>query len=484
MKLERDRSMGSIAPIKVSKLQYLFAAIAVIALISLGASSILESRTAGTRSKILSDIETPAASIIFSQRETLVYATKLALWSNGGTTRREVQIARNLLAQRLAVVDSSGKSMGERASASYWRALKAADELVAAAPMGILPESLHRDTNKILLPVIDQILAAARDLVVSYQKSVDREMEIYARETAQRDSFNLLLLYLFIISGSLALLLNIRGNFKNYQLAREALASEIERLDATQERLAEAERTVTQLIDLDTAKNSLISTVNHELRTPLTSIIGYIDLLRRDISSKKADEVANYLEVLERNSHILLRLVESLLSLSKFDGQEGRLPDEVVDLQGVLDSAIFTVTPTAAATSLKISINPSIPALVKGDVGQLNQVFINLLANAIKFSPSQSEILISMRKATDSTIEIAIADQGIGIAEEDIPRIFTRFYRAKNVESQGFEGFGLGLAIVQQAIEHHGGDIKVESIIGKGSTFIVTLPLIERGEEL
>jgi signal transduction histidine kinase len=483
MKEQQDRSVENIAQIRISKLQYLFALVAVIALISLGASSIFESRNAGSRSKILSNIETPAASIIFSQRETLVYATKLALWSNGGTSRREVQIARNLLAQRLAVVDSSGKSMGERASASYWKALKTADELVAAAPMGILPESLHRDTNKVLLPVIDQILSAARELVVSYQKSVDREMELYARDTAHRDSLNLLLLYLFIFSGTLALLLNIRGNFRNYRSAREALSIEMHRLDATQLRLAEAERTVTQLIDLDSAKNSLISTVNHELRTPLTSIIGYIELLRRDMTTKRPDEVANYLEVLERNSHILLRLVESLLSLSKFDGQEGRLPDEYVDLQAVLDSAIFTVTPSASAASLTITMEPSIPALVKGDVGQLNQVFINLLANAIKFTRGKSEILISMRRSSDSEIEISITDQGIGIAEEDIPRIFTRFYRAKNVESQGFEGFGLGLAIVQQAIEHHGGVIKVHSTLGKGSTFLVTLPLIEKSEE-
>ena len=113
-----------------------------------------------------------------------------------------------------------------------------------------------------------------------------------------------------------------------------------------------------------------------------------------------------------------------------------------------------------------------------------NQVFINLLANAIKFSPANSQILISMARSSDSRIDISISDQGIGIAEEDIPRIFTRFYRAKNVETDGFEGFGLGLAIVQQAVKHHGGDIRVESVIGKGSTFIVTFPLVERGEEI
>jgi signal transduction histidine kinase len=336
---------------------------------------------------------------------------------------------------------------------------------------------MHSDINQKLLPVIDKIVAAARNLVVSYQKSVDREMETAARETARRDSLNLLLLYLFIIFGGLALLLNVRGNFRNYRDAREALTIEISRLEAAEAKLAEAEVKVTQLQDLDSAKNSLISTVNHELRTPLTSIIGYIELLRRDIDSKRSEELVNYIEVLERNSHILLTLVESLLSLSKFDGQEGRLPDEVVDLREVLDNAIFTVTPAATKSSIEISLENLKPILIKGDLGQLNQVFINLLANAIKFSSERSRVLISLTELPQSFVEISIRDSGIGISKEDLPRIFTRFFRARNVDSAGFEGFGLGLAIVLQAIEHHGGSIRVESQLDEGSNFIVTLPV-------
>ena len=480
MQVESDSSIDVVTRFQVTKFQYLFAIIAVIALGALGASSILESQSAGTRSKILSDIETPAATIIFSQRETLVYATKLALWSNGGTTRREVQIARNLLAQRLAVVDSSGKSMGERANSAYWKALRSADAIVDAAPMGTLPESMHSRTNVLLIPVIDAIVAEARTLVVSYQKSVDREMEELARETAQRDSLNLLLLYLFIISGGLALLLNVRGNFRNYRAARSALAVEVERLEATKARLAEAERTVTQLQDLDSAKNSLISTVNHELRTPLTSIIGYIELLRRDLESRETPQIDEYLEVLERNSHVLLTLVESLLSLSKFDGHDGRLPDDLVHLREVLDSAIFTMTPAVEKPLLDIDISASDEIYIKGDLGQLNQIFINLLANAVKFTPEKRRISITASKVSASRVEISIKDQGIGISQEDLPRIFTRFYRAKSVERGGFKGFGLGLAIVQQAVEHHGGEIKVDSSLGIGSTFTVTLPIASK----
>lgn len=482
MVLHGDDALDIATRFRVSKVQYLFAVIALMALISLGISSLIESRSTENRSKILSNVETPAATIIFSQRETLVYATKLALWSNGGTTRREVQIARNLLAQRLAVVDSSGISMGERADSAYWSALKSADAIVNAAPMGILPESAHRQTTKVLLPVIDAIVAEARNLVVSYQKSVDSEMAEAARKTAERDSFNLMLLYIFIFFGGFALLINIRGNFRNYRSAREALALEIFRLDATEARLREAERTVTQLKDLDTAKNSLISTVNHELRTPLTSIIGYIELLRRDIAAKDPVEINAYIDVVERNSHVLLSLVESLLSLSKFDGKQGRLPNELIDLREILGDAVFTVTPAFNSTNSQIVIEPSISVNVKGDRGQLNQIFINLLANAIKFSDGSREILISMTLIGLDKIEVSVADHGIGIAHEDIPRIFTRFFRAENVQSGGFEGFGLGLAIVQQAVEHHGGTISVESRLGEGSIFRVTLPIAQAGE--
>ena len=208
----------SLVKFQVTRIQYLLAIIALIAIIATGLLSIFEYNGADERSKVLSNIETPAASIIFTQRETLVYSTRLALWSNGGSTRRTVQVARNLLAQRLAVIDSSGQSMGSRANKAYWSALKASDAIVSAAPMGILPESMHEQINVQLVPVIEAIVAQARQLVVSYQRSVDQEMLDIAKGIARRDALNLLLFYIFIVTGGLFLLLNVRTNFKNYRL--------------------------------------------------------------------------------------------------------------------------------------------------------------------------------------------------------------------------------------------------------------------------
>ena len=473
--IQKQVATGTLAKFQVTKFQYLLAAIAASALIILGALSYQESRTAEARTKVLSDIETPAASIIFTQRETLVYATRLALWSNGGATRRSVQIARNLLAQRLAVIDSSGRTMGSRASKNYWSALNRADSIVAAAPMGILPESEHSKINNELLPVIDQILAQARNLVVSYQRSVDAEMLSIARDTARRDAIKLSLFYLFILIGGLFLIFNARTNFKNYRAVRAAIESEQNHLESTIRELEAAHIRVNQLQNLDEAKSALISNVNHELRTPLTSIMGYIELIQRDETIEKNPQLNRYLEILERNSQILLTLVESILSLSKFDNTSEKPSKEIVSLNQVIDSAIFTLNPAIAKAEIELILRADQEVFVQGEKSQLIQVFINLVANAVKFSPPRSVIEIEIL-ARDTAI-VTIRDYGIGIPAQDLPNLFTRFFRASNVPTSQYQGTGLGLAIAQQVLSLHGGAIKVQSELSHGTTFTVEIPL-------
>jgi signal transduction histidine kinase len=417
----------------------------------------------------LSNVESPAASIIFTQRETLVYAARLALWSNGGTTRRDVQIARNLLAQRLSVVDTSGRTMGSRASEGYWAALNQADLIVAQSPIGILPEKLHPEINRQIIPVIDRILSQARNLVVSYQRSIDQEMVRSANERARWETANLALFYLLLLFGGLFLFMTLRSNFKSLHSARSMIQREQADLENTQ-------KIVMQLKDLDSAKNALISTVNHELRTPLTSIMGYVELLQREPAAQESVEIRAHLSVLERNSQILLTLVESMLSLSKFDSAEGKLPDKAVSLNGVIGDAIFTIKPMSDSAKVSIHFNDDEQLYVRGDVGQLNQVLVNLIANAIKFSPAESSIEITLNSEERSAV-ITIADHGVGIPSEDIPFIFNRFFRAANVGSSNYHGNGLGLAIVEKALMHHNGSIEVTSELGVGTTFRCLIPL-------
>jgi signal transduction histidine kinase len=477
----------SISQFKVTRGQYVIGSIALIAIMGLGVSSYSSSQATIGQAKVLSDIETPAASIIFTQRETLVYATRLAQWSNGGTTRRSVQIARSLLAQRLAVIDTSGRSMGSRAQPSYWRVIKDSDAIVASAPVGILPEALHDGYNTEIIPIIDEILAEARSLVVSYQRSVDDEMIQNAKDIARRDQLNLLLFYIFLLFGGVFLVLNVRSNFRNYREAGNALKAEQLRLNDTIAELKTTQTHVIELEDLSAAKNAFISTVNHELRTPLTSIIGYIDVMRDEKIDNGNPNVEMYLNVLDRNAQILLQLVESMLSLSRIDAAEGELPSVAVNINEIIDNAIFLMKPNSEKAKIEIAVKAINELYVTGDDGQLSQIFINLLGNAIKFSPEGSMISIVIDRKLENDgldfVTIAVSDQGIGIPPEEIDHLFSRFFRASNAESGHFPGTGLGLSIVQQVVKRHHGFVEVSSALGVGTTFTVSLPMFISSEE-
>lgn len=456
----------------ISRGQKFLAFIAVLILIALGISTVRASNEAIKASDLLSDIETPAASIIFTQRETLVYATRLAQWSNGGTTRRNVQISRNLLAQRLSVVDSSGKSMGERAGDEYWSALKEADAIIVKSPSGVLPERYHTPVSAEMTPVIDRILASSRELIVSYQKSVDAQMLKNSERAATLNQVNLTLFYLLILVGALLLILTSRSNFRMLRKIRREITSE----------RAALEKTISELEDLNLSKNQFIATVNHELRTPLTSIIGYVDIIRDESLIKESPQIDNYLEVVDRNAQILLTLVESALSLSKVDSVDGQIPFAEVPIAEIVERAIFVMRPASEKARITVTVTNNLAQgeCVMGDAGLLNQVLLNLLANAIKFSSEGSEIQIELVRAqgTASTemVEIRVRDTGIGIPADDIPQLFTRFYRAKNAISGHFQGSGLGLAIASQVLELHGGSLIVESQLGEGSTFTMSIP--------
>jgi signal transduction histidine kinase len=482
-----DQQLRAIAKFQVTKFQYLLGTVALLAILGLGFSSIIASNSNASQTKILSDVETPAASIIFTQRETLVYATRLAQWANGGTTRREVQIARNILAQRLAVIDTSGRSMGSRAQSNYWRVLEESDLIVASAGPGILPEKMHEKINKAVSPVIDEILRESRRLVVSYQRTVDKEMLLAAERGANRDRLNLIYFYIFLISGGLFLFLNVRTNFKNYRIARVALDIEQKRLDDTIAELRRTQSTVAELQDLNIAKNAFISTVNHELRTPLTSIIGYLEVIKDEKFADKNPELSMYLDVLNRNAQILLNLVESMLTLSRIDAAEGKLSEERVSMNEVIDNAIFIMKPAFEKSKIAVRLSADSEYFVAGDSGQLNQIFINLLGNAIKFSPDGSEISIALDQSEsasgDQYVRATLTDQGIGIPAEDINHLFTRFFRAKNADSGQYPGTGLGLSIVQQVVNRHNGLIHVTSEIGSGTTFIIEIPAYLSSEE-
>ncbi len=230
------------------------------------------------------------------------------------------------------------------------------------------------------------------------------------------------------------------------------------------------------LQELDRVKTDFISSVSHELRTPLTSILGYVEMLIEGSGGPLADEQARVLAVVDRNAHRLLILIEELLLISKVESGTFRLSVGVVSLPDLINGAYQAVVPELMSRDLHVSVDVAPgTGTFEGDAGQLDRVMINLLTNAIKFTPDGGSVSVSARSEGGAVI-IEVADSGIGIPAEDLPRIFERFFRSPSTQHLAVPGTGLGLSITKAIIEEHGGAIAVVSRSGEGTEVTVTLP--------
>jgi len=242
---------------------------------------------------------------------------------------------------------------------------------------------------------------------------------------------------------------------------------------------------ITELRHLEKIRKDFVANVSHELRTPLTSIKGYVEAL---LDGAKDDPTASakFLDIILKQSDRLNLIITDLLELSKIESGRVSLKKELVDLRIVVErtSAIMKPLADKSRHRLVMAVDPSLPSL-EGDEGRLVQVLTNLLDNAIKYTPPGGTITVSAAMARPvgnaelltNTIEICIADTGIGIPEQDRPRVFERFYRVDKARSRELGGTGLGLAIVKHLVEGHGGQVWVEANRPQGSRFIVRLPL-------
>ena len=242
---------------------------------------------------------------------------------------------------------------------------------------------------------------------------------------------------------------------------------------------------MTELRRLEKIRKDFVANVSHELRTPLTSIKGYVEAL---LDGAKDDPAASvkFLEIILKQSDRLNLIIEDLLELSKIESGGVSLKEEPLELRSIIDRTLSTITPIADKNRHRLItvVDPSLPP-VAGDEGRLVQVLTNLLDNAIKYTPAGGTITVSGKLASSvgnaeppaRAIEISVADTGIGIPEEDRPRVFERFYRVDKARSRELGGTGLGLAIVKHIVEGHGGQVWVEANYPQGSRFVVRLPL-------
>ncbi|HAJ33242.1 MAG TPA: PAS domain-containing sensor histidine kinase [Candidatus Atribacteria bacterium] len=232
---------------------------------------------------------------------------------------------------------------------------------------------------------------------------------------------------------------------------------------------------ITEIKKLEKMRSEFVANVSHELRTPLTSIQGFVETLKEGVMDdpKKA---RYFLTIIERQSNRLNTLIEDLLQLSRIESQEILMNFQSVNLKELVDQITleFKGKIEDKKQHLKVDISPRLP-LLKVDSEQIATVLRNLLDNAIKYTPNRGEISISALKKAEN-IYIEVADNGIGISAEHLPRLFERFYRVDKDRSRKLGETGLGLAIVKHIVQAHGGTVGVDSGLGKGSKFFFTLP--------
>lgn len=241
--------------------------------------------------------------------------------------------------------------------------------------------------------------------------------------------------------------------------------------DVTESR--EAER---RLAEIDQAKNEFVSTASHEIRTPMTSVIGYTEMLLDGVVGELSGAQHEIINAIARNGQRLLSLADELLTVSRLDAGIQTSTRSDFDLHECLDQALSHYGGAAAARKVHLRADfPVGPVSCHGDVSDLQRVFLNLISNAVKFTPPGGVVTCRLREL-DDRLQVSIEDTGMGIPEADLGAVFHRFFRSENAVRGAVQGTGLGLSIVAAIVEEHHGTITVDSVEGAGTTFTVTLP--------
>ena len=237
---------------------------------------------------------------------------------------------------------------------------------------------------------------------------------------------------------------------------------------------------ITDIKRFESMRSDFVANVSHELRTPLTAIRGYVETLL-DTPPADPEDGRQFLTIIDRHSERLSRLTEDLLTLSDLESGNIRLMHHALDANQLIQRVLEIFWDRAAKKNIRLTHRPAddLPRL-QGDLDRLQQLFINLVDNAIKYTPPGGEVSLTVARAAGKNgaaqIEIAVADTGPGIPEKDLPRLTERFYRVDKARSRDLGGTGLGLAIVKHIVQAHKGELKIESALNKGTTVRVLLP--------
>jgi len=241
---------------------------------------------------------------------------------------------------------------------------------------------------------------------------------------------------------------------------------------------------ITQLKTYETMRADFVANLTHEIRTPLSALCGYAETLERGVDDPETAK--RFLGIIERQARRLARLVDDLLSLSNLERGLAPLKLEKVAPRSILEDAAELMRERAERSGIRMDIDnlAEVPS-IHADRDKMHQLFLNLIDNAIKYTPRGGKVMLRARMAAQPSatgaqiIEMIVADTGEGIPASDIPRLTERFYRVDRARSRELGGTGLGLAIVKHIVQLHQGALNIESRVGEGTTVTVSLPAKE-----
>jgi signal transduction histidine kinase len=252
----------------------------------------------------------------------------------------------------------------------------------------------------------------------------------------------------------------------------ESVAQELRGAIAAAEAFEQQRAAVAELEQLNRAKSDFVSIVSHEFRTPLTGIQGFSEMMQSE--DLTLEEMREYAGDINKDAHRLNRMITEMLDLDKMESGRMEIHREAVDLNTIVNEAADRMRPNAPRHPLTLRLDPMVGE-VSADRDKLTQVMANLLSNAVKYSPDGGEIVVSTR-VEGNAAHVVVRDHGMGIPPGALETIFERYGRVESLATRHIQGTGLGLPIVRQIVQLHGGSVWVESTVGEGSVFHVTLP--------
>ena len=296
-------------------------------------------------------------------------------------------------------------------------------------------------------------------LVVEATTSIDRVTELIAteKESALDEGFIVVDRGRFVGVATVTDLLNL-----SVTKARQ----QIDELDAAR---AEAEHA-------SQSKSRFLANLSHELRTPLNSILGFSELIAAGAAGKVTDKQAEYLGDIQNSGRRLLSLINDLLDLSRAEAGRMEIEEDPVDIGLLLHEAHRTLMPRAEMKGIALKVSAPEDLEVQGDEGKLLQVMLNLIGNAVKFTPAGGRVSLSVDLRGDGGVDLHVVDTGPGIPEEDLARVLEPFGRGRDSMVRQSEGAGVGLALTRVLLERHGGDLGLDSKEGVGTRFTAGLP--------